>query len=386
MDEQEIVVNEYDDDTIESISEMSTGWKRWHYIKTFLSFFAFVSAGGLILYSLYEFSSVANLFWVMMGLGTICALLAIKEIFTILHFVSSALAKIVGAISFFTLIPFLPLIFGVAFYVGIFGIGLMLCAFFPYVPTLIAYFRVTMWETFNKKKEIIVALSGFLSAVLIFIMVFFIHKSIAVVGTLTIKNDLNRQQAYNEYIAEYPDRRIEELDIENPVETTYDADSRKHTDIFEFEKNVNGATYDCIVTIKYAYDDEWYILEMNEENTFKDYTLDVSGTFKGSGLYEGLLSFRDSDYTLVLDELTKEGGSGSFTIVNDTYSEQRNFTMTITDAVEMDNDFIVKINMIFDEKLNDGFTTQTECTYSLGTGELTLVSFYFDEDIVLKIN
>ena len=140
------------------------------------------------------------------------------------------------------------------------------------------------------------------------------------------------------------------------------------------------------MTIEYDYDEKWELSSIDVENNFKDYTLDVSGTFKGTGLYEGILSLRDSEYTVVINKLTKDGGSGSFKIVNGTYSEQRNFTMTITDTINTNDDFVVKINMVFDEKLNDGLTTETECHYSLETGELTLVCFYFNDDIILKID
>lgn len=383
MSEQEIVEIKTDEVTSPDyeVSE-SKGVVLWHYIKTFVSFFALVSAGGLLLETFYTNSSVRILFEIMMGIGTVCALVAIKDIFIFVHHIAKIVSAFFGTVSFLLLIPFVPILFSVMSYVAFFGLGIMLCALFPYVMTLISYFKNTIWETFDKKKEILVAASGVLCAIIILAGVFVVHKSVSAIGASSLKDELNTQQLYSEYINKYPDEEIKGLDFDNPTTSTFDIDNKEQIDVYDFEQNINGAVFDCLVTIKYKHHNDGWSTSIEVQRNFKNYTLDVSGTYKGVGYFSGNMMTSKNNYTLIIDKLTKEGGTGTMSIVDRTFlNESQKFTMTITEVSEGTDDVILKINVDFYEPLCDG-TKSTTCTYSVINGEFIFSELGYEDVII----
>lgn len=366
-----------------------SGW--WHTIKTFCTFFAFVSAFIWFFPQKLPIDEVMML--ILLGLGAICALVScIVDVFKITHFVAATITKVLTAISVFTLIPLVPIIVAIVTYAGTFALSFVFCIMFPYAITVITYIvRLITAKNQgilieNKKKEIITAVAGFLTAVAVLVLCLIIRGATVTITNLTME-DLNQQQIYSEYVAEYPDKAVVGIDITNPNSSKYDADSLSHNDIYEFETTVGGVTYENTVTIHYEYrDGKWELDSITEQKDLDNATIDISGTFEGTGQFEGSLSIRYFKYTFKIDKLTKDGGSASLVIFDEKLGEtlaNEKCNITVTEIVTEENDMILNLNIVFNQELASGIEDVTG-KYSVASGELTTHGFSFSDDIVLS--
>ncbi len=364
----------------------------WHTVKTFCTFFAFVSA---FIWFFPQTLPIDEIFMlILLGLGAVCALVScIVDVFKITHFVAATITKVLTAISVFTLIPFLPIFVAIITYTGTFAFAFVFCIMFPYVITVITYIvRLIIAKNEgifieNKKKEIITAVAGFLTAVSVLVLCLIIRSTTVTVTNLTM-DDLNQQQVYSEYIADFPERTVDGIDITNPTSSKYNADTLSHDDVYDFETTVGGVTYKNKVTIHYEYrDGKWKLDEINEQRDLDNATIDISGTFEGVGKFEGALAMRDFQYTFKIEKLTKDGGTASLVIYDDRTNENLVDTksnITVVETITENNDIVLNLNIEFNPALEGGIDN-VEGKYSVATGTLTVHGFSFNDDIILSI-
>ena len=364
----------------------------WHTVKTFCTFFAFVSA--FIWFFPQTLPIDETFMLILLGLGAVCALVScIVDVFKITHFVASAITKVLTAISVFTFIPFVPIIVAIITYAATFAFSLVFCIMFPYVITVITYIvRLIIAKNEgifieNKKKEIITAVPGFLTAVAVLVLCLIIRSTTVTVTNLTM-DDLNQQQVYSEYIADFPERTVDGIDITNPTSSKYNADTLSHDDVYDFETTVGGVTYKNKVTIHYEYrDGKWKLDEINEQRDLDNAIIDISGTFEGVGKFEGTLAMRDFQYTFKIEKLTKDGGTASLVIYDDKVNKNlvdAKANITVVETITENNDIVLNLNIEFNPALESGIDS-VEGKYSVATGELTVHGFSFNDDIILSI-
>lgn len=366
------------------------GWRQA--IKTFCTFFAFVSA--FVWFFPQTLPIDEKIMLTLMGLGAICMILAcIVDVIKITLFLASTTTRIFTAISFFTLIPLVPLIVAIVTFAVTVAYSLVFCIIFPYAVTVIIYIvRLIIAKgqgTFieNKKKEFITALAGFLAAVAVLVLCLVIRGTTVAITNLTM-DDLNQQQAYSEYIADFPTQAVDGIDISKPASSKYNADTLSHDDEYEFVTTVGGVTYKNKVTIHYEFrDGKWKLKRINEQRDLDNATIDISGTYEGVGKYEGTLAMRDFQYTFKIEKLTKEGGTASLVIFDDRLKENlvdAKADIAVTEIVAENNDLILNLDITFNPELEGGIDS-VEGKYSVATGKLTTNGFSFNDDIVLTI-
>ena len=364
----------------------------WHTVKTFCTFFAFVSA---FIWFFPQTLPIDEIFMlILLGLGAVCALVScIVDVFKITHFVAATITKVLTAISVFTLIPFVPIIVAIVTYAGTFAFAFVFCIMFPYVITVITYIvRLIIAKNEgifieNKKKEIITAVAGFLTAVAVLVLCLIIRSTTVTVTNLTM-DDLNQQQVYSEYIADFPTQAVDGIDIANPTSSKYNADTLSHDDVYDFETTVGGVTYKNKVTIHYEYrDGKWKLDEINEQRDLDNAIIDISGTFEGVGKFEGALAMRDFQYTFKIEKLTKDSGTASLVIYDDKVNKNlvdAKANITVVETITENNDIVLNLNIEFNPALESGIDS-VEGKYSVATGELTVHGFSFNDDIILSI-
>ena len=133
----------------------------WHYIKTFLTFFALVGTAGVTLLTMFPASHYVAIFYIMSIVGFVSAIILSHEyIIAMCSALSNVFSKIFAVLGVVLvwvpyiglILSFLSVIFGYAFGI-ILSIGI--CFAFPIGLTLFAYFIDRSKEIVNKKKEML---------------------------------------------------------------------------------------------------------------------------------------------------------------------------------------------------------------------------------------
>lgn len=363
----------------------------WHYIKTFLTFFSFISAAGLLMLELYPHSAFESVFLGMMAAGALCTIVTgIKNIFVLLHSVAAFLGKIGGAISFFTFIPFLWLFVMVIIYGGVFITGIGLVLFFPYVMSLITYIKDVRLEITDRKKEIIIAACGFLCAVAALGTAFAVHKTVSYIQAPIIESKLDVQTEFDEYVTVCEYTYVPEFDITTPVESTFDADSRSRVDTYRFTDLSDGVTMDYNMTISYRYGDgEWYVYDLSMEPVEESFTMNVSGEYKGECGYNYGLCLGNYDYILNIESLTEDGGRGTLSIMTSEGEYLENVGCTIEfSEVKTDKEgegATVCMTVVYDEPLKEGAGSHY-CEFTPYNKTMTLFNAYVTDPALLTKN
>lgn len=362
----------------------------WHYIKTFLTFFALVGTAGVTLLTMFPASHYVAIFYIMSIVGFVSAIILSHEyIIAMCSALSNVFSKIFAVLGVVLvwvpyiglILSFLSVIFGYVFGI-ILSIGI--CFAFPIGLTLFAYFIDRSKEIVNKKKEIAVALTGLVGAIALFIGLFCLQKATVAIETPIIKNQLDCATVYAEHIEKFPSKYGYELDIDNPTSIDYDEDTRTQTNVYHVSTNENNILFDYTVEVIYRHGDSgWKVVTVKDTREYVGCIFNTSGTYYGTGRFIGNL-IGQNEYTFTFDELTEAGGSGSFRIYfADTIDETYKFTATITDtAFDGNDDVIVSIKLDLDNPMtykdfvgDTNYISELILTYSMKNNVFETRSF-----------
>lgn len=373
----------------ENISSKSKFRDLWSTIQTFFTFFAF---SGLFAFFLPSgLSGDSYLILIMLGCGILsviisCVVDIVKVALRISHI---ALAPMY----IFAFIPLIVALWSIIIYIVVFALICGVCIAFPYITTLIAYIVKSIRAKKNgegrknRKIELLAALMGLIAAIALFAICNISHD-VAVSKAPLLKEELNssKQQLYNEYITAYSIDYAENIDFSNPLSTEFDENTMSQYDTYEFEQTVNGVTYNNEITIHYSHrNGKWHLLTITEEKSVDYATINVSDIFYGIGKYDGVIGIADFSYEFAINNLTQNGGKGSIKIHHyktNQLTASGKCNINITEITEKESDIILNLSIVFDENLN-GRVNNISGAYSVTSGDLKLIGFYSNDELIL---
>ena len=305
----------------------STKKSTWHSVRVFCAFFSLLATFASVMFLTEVRTRHEGLLVILWILGVVAGILVAPGKFFKFG------VKVMGVCATFGwfLLPFPLGLATVAASVAA-GLAAVLAAVFcfPAAFTIYTYITDLRYDCTDSKKDLMVILTA-LAATVLAIAAFFSLQGITQAVEKPMMNarfdPVAIYQDYEDRNANAPACPAEVLEAPADTTNTEKGYVRVHNYIYDGQED--GVFFDYTLQVTFEYDNGKWCVTDTEYTSQPTGFAPVSGCWSGTGKFFGNLSY-DNRYTVTLDALTQQGGSGTLEIfLEDTIDETLTFDVTV---------------------------------------------------------